>query len=210
LSPEAKIAKAKESCATLCKATIFYNENNNDAKKIEDLIPSQMARIPDDPWGNKFLLDSKQGVIYSKGSDKKAKTEDDISGSYKNITKLVSAVICDSGKNNPGFIGIGDEIVIEFDRPIIREHFSGSPRDNIKLQGILNNNWTALTVEYSDGSQIRGEAKFDDETIPSTYVFHDEKQNFLTIILGSRPILIPKQVIIYKYFFSVILDSPSN
>ncbi len=187
MTNDAKVAKAKESAATLIKALMLYNNTQpKPAERIDQLVPSQMAKIPDDPWGNKFKLDADLGMIYSVGADGKEETTDDISISYLPPLMPLSIQFVDSGEDNPGFIGDGDELVVTFTRPL------NSCNYVVDDWGFYDNNGDVMSyesaVEYYDGTTKAGAPTLG--ASPSVG-FDNVDLRKAIITLGTDPILVP-------------------
>ncbi len=187
MTNDAKVAKAKESAATLIKALMLFNNTKpKPAARIDELVPSQMAKIPDDPWGNKFKLDADLGMIYSVGADGKEGTTDDISISYLPPLMPLSIQFVDSGEANPGFVGLSDEIVITFTRPLNAATYTPGHWQ------FYDNNGNVMSyesgVDYYDGTRNVGDPTLGTDAYLK---LDDVDLRKAIIVLGDSPIMLP-------------------
>ncbi len=151
MSEESKIVKARETAAILIKAlTIYNNFHLKPAKKLTNLVPSHMAVIPDDPWSNNFRLNTKLGKIYSCGPDGIAMNSDDISVSYLSPLMPLSAQLVDCGKENPGFVGKGDRLVITFTRPLGTAKWNNNDWNFTDINGKEISDYSGISIENYD------------------------------------------------------------
>lgn len=148
---ESRIAKAKADLEEIARALAVYETREGDYAKpdVSDLTGRYLNKSPIDPWGASYVVDTKGGIVYSTGPDRK----DDTTGKYDNIIvpyqpplALVSVKWVD--KNQSGkvdFQNVSDELHLSFSRKlgVATADFTGVVWTNINgatayLNGIVN------------------------------------------------------------------------
>lgn len=91
---ESKIVKAKADIKVILDAVIRYrHEYSFDPfYELSELKGRYLARVPTDPWGLDYQIDSLDGIISSAGPDGMFKTRDDITETYPNPRIKVALV----------------------------------------------------------------------------------------------------------------------
>lgn len=113
---DAPRACSKQEIDKLVGALTRYNAMEpHRAAKLEELKGKYIRRVPADPWGKPYYLDTVEGVIGTCGADGKQGTDDDIVISYLPDPLLMDVQFRDSGvvpvclPDERGFLMHGDE-----------------------------------------------------------------------------------------------------
>lgn len=65
-------------------AKLYYRQKRKVPETLEDLVPSHLEDLPEDPWGNEYMIEPDPNkprsawIIYSWGPDQEDGTDDDI------------------------------------------------------------------------------------------------------------------------------------
>ncbi len=104
-----KLVKARDTVARLVKAIIEYKGiNGDDPASLEELVPKFISKVPVDPWGHKYRIDTDWAVVFSCGPDGKPHTRDDIVKYYQKDLYLLKAIYDDRGT----YAKKGDDLLI--------------------------------------------------------------------------------------------------
>lgn len=121
---ESRVAKAKADLEEIARALAVYETREGDYEKpdVSDLTGRYLNKSPIDPWGASYIVDSKGGIVYSTGPDRKDDTTgkfDNINVAYQPPLALVSVKWVD--KNQSGkvdFQNVSDELHLSFSRKL--------------------------------------------------------------------------------------------
>jgi len=122
---ESRLAKAKTDLEEIARALAIYETREGEYTKgtVSDLTGRYLNKSPIDPWGSEYIVSSINGVVYSKGPDRKDSTTDDkydnINVPYQPPLALVSAKWVD--KNQSGAVdvqNVSDELHLTFSRKL--------------------------------------------------------------------------------------------
>jgi general secretion pathway protein G len=94
---EAHRAKAQQDLDTLRNAITLHDSQNRPliGTDLKPLLGRYLQEIPNDPWGNPYLLDAGMGLLISFGADQKAggnEEDADLPVRYKSVLKIQKAV----------------------------------------------------------------------------------------------------------------------
>ncbi len=126
---ESRIAKAKTDLEEIARALAIYETREGEYTKltVSDLTGRYLNKSPIDPWGSEYIVSPDNGIVYSKGPDRKntitTTNEDDdfdnINVPYQPPLALVSAKWVD--KNQSGAVdtqNVSDELHLTFSRKL--------------------------------------------------------------------------------------------
>ncbi len=122
---ESRLAKAKTDLEEIARALAIYETREGEYAKgtVADLTGRYLNKSPIDPWGSEYIVSSENGIVYSKGPDRKDTTTDDkydnINVPYQPPLALVNVKWVD--KNQSGAVdvqNVSDELHLTFSRKL--------------------------------------------------------------------------------------------